>query len=153
MSRVLLVDDASDVREAIGQTPELAGFAVTAVRALIEAVDHLTPGFPGVVVTDIRMPGRDGFAMLGRVRRIAPDIPVIVLTGEGDIPMAVRAMREGAWDFPEKPCPGAVWSRRCPAGWTTGGRCWRRGGPGWNAARWRRRPGAVPPGRRGSSAS
>jgi DNA-binding NtrC family response regulator len=103
--RVLFVDDDADVREAIGQTLELAGFEVTACRAFIEATDHLSPGFGGVVVTDIRMPGRDGFAMLERVLRTDPDIPVIVLTGEGDIPMAVRAMTEGAYDFLEKPCP------------------------------------------------
>ena len=104
-ARVLLVDDDADVRAALGQSLELADFQVTACRAFIEATDHLSPGFPGVVVTDVRMPGKDGFDLLARSRKIDPDLPVIVLTGEGDIPMAVRAMNEGAYDFLEKPCP------------------------------------------------
>jgi len=104
-ARVLLVDDDADVRAALGQSLELAEFRVTSCRAFIEATDHLSPGFAGVVVTDIRMPGKDGFDLLERSRSIDPDLPVIVLTGEGDIPMAVRAMNQGAYDFLEKPCP------------------------------------------------
>ncbi|MEM9792804.1 MAG: response regulator [Pseudomonadota bacterium] len=103
--RVLLVDDDRDVRDALSQTLELAEYAVTACSSLIEATDHLSPGFTGIVVTDVRMPGRDGFDLLERARGIDPDLPVVVLTGEGDIPMAVRAMTEGAYDFLEKPCP------------------------------------------------
>ncbi|MBM7070259.1 response regulator [Actibacterium sp. 188UL27-1] len=105
--KVLFVDDDADVREAYGQALGLAGFDVTLARALIEAVDHLSPGFPGVVVTDIRMPGRDGFDMMGRVHKVDPKIPVIILTGEGDIPMAARAIKGGAFAFLEKPCPPA----------------------------------------------
>ena len=119
-ARVLLVDDDADVRAALGQSLDLADFNVTACRAFIEATDHLSPGFAGVVVTDVRMPGKDGFDLLARARRIDPDLPVIVLTGEGDIPMAVRAMTEGAYDFLEKPCPpqrlieavGRAWEKR-----------------------------------------
>ena len=104
---VLLVDDDEDVRAAYGQTLDLAGFDTTLARALIEAVDHLHPGWPGVVVTDVKMPGRDGFDMLARARKIDPAIPVIVLTGHADVPMAVRAMRDGAFHFLEKPCAAA----------------------------------------------
>lgn len=104
-NRVLLVDDDADVRQALGQSLRLADYAVTVCKSLIEATDHLSTNYPGVVVTDIRMPGRDGFDVLARARGIDPDLPVIVLTGEGDIPMAVRAMTEGAYDFLEKPCP------------------------------------------------
>lgn len=107
MTRVLFVDDDADVRDAYGQALGLAGFDVILARALIEAVDHLTPGFRGVVVTDIRMPGRDGFDMMERVHKVDPKIPVIVLTGEGDIPMAARAIKAGAFAFLEKPCPPA----------------------------------------------
>ncbi len=103
--RVIFVDDDRDVREAIGQSLELAGYQVTLCRAFIEATDHITPGFTGVVVTDVRMPGKDGFDLLERALRIDGDLPVIVMTGEGDIPMAVRAMAAGAYDFLEKPCP------------------------------------------------
>ncbi len=50
------------------------------------------------------MPGRDGFALLEHAQKIDPDLPVILLTGEGDIPMAVKGMNAGAFDFLEKPC-------------------------------------------------
>lgn len=103
--RVIFVDDDRDVREALGQSLDLGGFDVTMCRAVVEAMDHIVCGLDGVVVTDMRMPGQDGFALLTRALKIDPDLPVIVLTGEGDIPMAVRAMNEGAYDFLEKPCP------------------------------------------------
>lgn len=102
--RVLLVDDDRAVRDALGQTLDLAGFAPIVVGSFIEAKDHIAPSFDGVVVSDIRMPGKDGFALLGHVQSVDVDLPVILLTGEGDIPMAVRGMSDGAFDFLEKPC-------------------------------------------------
>ncbi|MXU66162.1 sigma-54-dependent transcriptional regulator [Oceanomicrobium pacificus] len=102
---VLLVDDEKPVRDALGQTLDLAGFDVTRAGSFIEAVDHLSRDFAGCVVTDVRMPGKDGFELLARATSTDPDLPVILLTGEGDIPMAVRAMADGAYDFLEKPCP------------------------------------------------
>jgi DNA-binding NtrC family response regulator len=115
--RVLLVDDDRDVREALSQTLELANYQVTACRAFIEATDHLSRAFAGVVVTDVRMPGKDGFDLLERVRQVDSDIPVIVLSGQGDIPMAVRAMTEGAYDFLEKPCPASRLLEACGRAW------------------------------------
>lgn len=105
--RVLLVDDDREVREALGQTLELADLEPVLAASFIEAKDHIDARFGGVVVTDIRMPGRDGFHLLDHARRIDPDLPVILLTGEGDIPMAVRAMASGAHDLLEKPCAPA----------------------------------------------
>ncbi len=102
--RVLLVDDDRDIREALGQTVELAGMRPTLAGSFVEAKDLLTRSFAGVIVSDIRMPGRDGFHLLDYVREIDPELPVILLTGEADIPMAVRAMSAGAYDFLEKPC-------------------------------------------------
>ena len=104
-NRVIFVDDDLDVRTAIGQSLELEGYDVVLARAFIEATDHITPGFPGIIVTDVRMPGKDGFDLLERALKIDRDLPVIVLTGEADVPMAVRAMAAGAYDFLEKPCP------------------------------------------------
>ncbi len=105
MSRtVLLVDDDAAVREALAQTIELAGMECIAAGSFVVASDHITPGFDGIIVSDIRMPGRDGFHLLSYVRGIDPDLPVVLLTGEGDIPMAVKAMGEGAFEFLEKPC-------------------------------------------------
>ncbi|MDJ0822776.1 MAG: sigma-54 dependent transcriptional regulator [Paracoccaceae bacterium] len=102
--RVLLVDDDSAVREALGQSLELADFAPITAGSFIEAKDHITPSFDGVVVSDMRMPGRDGFHLLDYARGQDADLPVILLTGEGDIPMAVQAMSQGAFGFLEKPC-------------------------------------------------
>nr|WP_268821745.1 sigma-54 dependent transcriptional regulator [Octadecabacter dasysiphoniae] len=100
----MIVDDERDVREALGQTIELADLLAVRAGSFIEAKDHIDPGFDGVIITDLRMPGRDGFYLLDHVRKIDPDLPVILLTGEGDIPMAVKAMSEGAFAFLEKPC-------------------------------------------------
>ncbi len=102
--RVLLVDDDKPVREALGQTLELADLTPILAGSYIEAKDHVSPAFDGVVLSDIRMPGKDGFALLDHVRSVDPDLPVILLTGEGDIPMAVRGITAGAFDFLEKPC-------------------------------------------------
>jgi len=101
---ILLVDDDAAVREALGQTLELAELSCIAAGSFVVAADHISADFDGVIVSDIRMPGRDGFHLLAHVRGIDPDLPVILLTGEGDIPMAVKAMGEGAFDFLEKPC-------------------------------------------------
>ncbi len=102
--QVLLVDDDAMVREALGQTLDLAGYAPILAGSYIEAKDHVAPDFRGVVVSDIRMPGKDGFQLLDWVHGVDADLPVILLTGEGDIPMAVRGMTAGAFDFLEKPC-------------------------------------------------
>ncbi|MDE3239345.1 MAG: sigma-54-dependent Fis family transcriptional regulator [Paracoccaceae bacterium] len=107
IATVLLVDDDRAVREALGQTLELADLTPILCGSYIEAKDHIAPGFPGVVVTDIRMPGKDGFALLEQARKVDPELPVILLTGEGDIPMAVRGIAGGAFDFLEKPCAPA----------------------------------------------
>ncbi|WP_460273256.1 sigma-54-dependent transcriptional regulator [Celeribacter sp. ULVN23_4] len=104
IDRVLLVDDDASVREALGQTLELADLRPTLAGSYIEAKDHISRDFPGVVISDIRMPGKDGFALLEFAQKVDPELPVILLTGEGDVPMAVRGISSGAFDFLEKPC-------------------------------------------------
>lgn len=101
---VLIVDDDVMVRTALVQSLELADYPAIATGSFVAAKDHITRDFEGVILSDIRMPGRDGFHLLGYAREIDEDLPVILLTGEGDIPMAVRAMDQGAFDFLEKPC-------------------------------------------------
>lgn len=101
---VLVVDDDRPVREALSQTLELAEYTVRAAGSFIEAKDHISRDFAGVILSDIRMPGRDGFHLLAHTRALDDELPVILLTGEGDIPMAVKAMGQGAFDFLEKPC-------------------------------------------------
>ncbi|MFY0616811.1 sigma-54-dependent transcriptional regulator [Shimia sp.] len=103
-SPVLIVDDDPIVREALAQTLELEDFSVIATGSFIEAKDHISPTFAGVILSDMRMPGRDGFHLLEYTRTTDTELPVILLTGEGDIPMAVRAMTQGAFGFLEKPC-------------------------------------------------
>lgn len=103
-TQVLVVDDDAAVRDALAQTLELANLEPIAVASFVVARDHIAEDFAGVILSDIRMPGRDGFHLLAHARKVDPDLPVILLTGEGDIPMAVRAMREGAFGFLEKPC-------------------------------------------------
>ncbi|TDK52150.1 sigma-54-dependent transcriptional regulator [Antarcticimicrobium luteum] len=105
--KVLLVDDDAAVRDALGQTLELADLEAITAGSFVVAKDHITPEFPGVILSDIRMPGRDGFHLLEYVQKVDRELPVILLTGEGDIPMAVRAMGQGAFGFLEKPCAAA----------------------------------------------
>ncbi|WP_253446435.1 sigma-54-dependent transcriptional regulator [Halomonas sp. Y3] len=100
---VMIIDDEPHLRITAGQTLELAGYAPAPYSGAEEALAALAPDFPGVVVSDIRMPGMDGMALLREVRQRDPDLPVILITGHGDISTAVEAMREGAWDFLEKP--------------------------------------------------
>lgn len=104
-ARILLVEDDAPVREALAQTLQLAGWEVTPAGSFVVAKDHISPAFEGVVVSDIRMPGKDGIDLLGFAQKTDPDLPVILLTGEGDVPMAVTALGKGAYDFLEKPCP------------------------------------------------
>lgn len=100
---VLLVDDDAQLRRAVAQTLDLAGFSVTPLGGAAQALAHLPEEFPGVVVTDVRMPGVDGLELFRRLTSIDSDLPVILVTGHGDIPMAVQALQEGAYDFIAKP--------------------------------------------------
>ncbi|MGG7566129.1 sigma-54-dependent transcriptional regulator [Rhodovulum sp. DZ06] len=105
--RILLVDDEAALRESLAQVLDLAGIHADEAGNVDEALAILSPDYPGAVIADMRMPGRDGFALLDAVRALDPDLPVVILTGHGDVPMAVKAMTAGAYDFLEKPCPPA----------------------------------------------
>lgn len=100
---VLVVDDEEHLRITASQTLELAGYAPQTCASAEVALDALDADYPGVLISDIRMPGMDGMTLLREVHRRDPDLPVILITGHGDISTAVEAMREGAWDFLEKP--------------------------------------------------
>ncbi len=108
ITKVLVVDDDAAVREALAQTLELAELDPIMAGSFVVAKDHIAADFPGVILSDIRMPGRDGFHLLDHATGIDPELPVILLTGEGDIPMAVSAMSKGAFGFLEKPCAPAT---------------------------------------------
>lgn len=100
---IILIDDDRDLLKATKQTLELAGFSVSAFASAAEALKVLDAGFPGVIVSDIRMPQIDGLQLFDRVHRMDADLPVILVTGHGDIPMAVKAIQDGAYDFITKP--------------------------------------------------
>uniref|UniRef100_UPI002FCB3B06 sigma-54-dependent transcriptional regulator n=1 Tax=Bosea sp. (in: a-proteobacteria) TaxID=1871050 RepID=UPI002FCB3B06 len=101
--KIVLVDDDAEVLEAWRLTLELDGFEVIAKRTGDAALAHLNRDSSAVLVSDVRMPGRDGFGLLAAVTAIDAEIPVVLITGHADVPMAVKAIRDGAWDFVEKP--------------------------------------------------
>ena len=101
--RILLVDDDEDVRQSTAQALRLAGFEVQAFASVEAAHGQISPGAPVVVVSDVKLPGTSGTDWQRQIRAIDPELPVILVTGHGHIPMAVAAMREGAYDFIEKP--------------------------------------------------
>lgn len=103
IATVLLVDDEEELRLATAQALELQDLKVEAFATAEDVLTRISYGFSGVVVSDIRMEGMDGMTLLQRIREIDHDIPVILVTGHGDVQLAVKAMREGAYDFLEKP--------------------------------------------------
>ena len=101
--KVAIIDDEKDIRESISQWLTLTGYETDVFPDADSALKIIGNGYPGVVISDIRMPGLDGMELLQRLTRVDPKIPVILITGHGDVPMAVHAMRIGAYDFLEKP--------------------------------------------------
>ncbi|MFT3689203.1 sigma-54-dependent transcriptional regulator [Paenirhodobacter sp.] len=103
---VRLVEDDPALRLAQVQGLRLRGFEVEAFEAAQPALAGLGPEWPGVVLSDVRMPGMDGLDFAQAVRAMDPDLPVILLTGHGDVEMAVQALKGGAYDFLTKPVAG-----------------------------------------------
>ncbi|MEM7545780.1 MAG: sigma-54 dependent transcriptional regulator [Pseudomonadota bacterium] len=101
--RVMIVDDEPSVRAALAQTAELNDMIAVQAVDMRNALRLAQQSLPDTIITDITMPGGDGFALMNALREIDADLPVIMLTGNGDVPMAVRAMGDGAYDFIEKP--------------------------------------------------
>ncbi len=101
--RVLFVDDEEAMRVSYAQVLELAGFEVRTAAHAEEAHALVAQWAPCVVVSDVRLPGMDGLALLQALHAQDPGLPVALITGHGDITMAVNAMRAGAYDFIEKP--------------------------------------------------
>lgn len=100
---VLFVDDEEPLRIAAQQTLELADLDCLCFDRAAAALTEIGPDFPGILVSDIRMPGMDGTELLRAALRKDPEFPVILITGHGDLELAVAMMREGAYDFIEKP--------------------------------------------------
>ena len=102
-AQVILVDDDPHLRQALSQTLDLAGLKVVALADAQGLAERIEPDWPGVVVSDIRMPGIDGLQLLEQLHGRDSKLPVLLITGHGDVPLAVQAMRAGAYDFLEKP--------------------------------------------------
>jgi two-component system response regulator FixJ len=100
---VHVIDDDEDVRHSLAFLLSTAGLAVQVYESAVAFLAALPDAQPGCVVTDIRMPEIDGLQLQRRLRELKPGLPVIVMTGHGDVPLAVEAMKSGAVDFIEKP--------------------------------------------------
>ena len=101
--KIAIVDDEQDMRQSISQWLALSGFDTETFASAEDALRGLSNDFPGIVVSDIKMPGMDGMQFLRKLKGVDSSLPVIMITGHGDVPMAVEAMRLGAFDFLEKP--------------------------------------------------
>ena len=101
--KVYVIDDDEAMRDSLNFLLDAADFDVT----LFESAQHFLDALPGVdfgcVVSDVRMPGVDGIELLKRLRASRNPLPVLIMTGHGDVPLAVEAMKLGAVDFLEKP--------------------------------------------------
>lgn len=103
-NQICLIEDDDALRLSLAQAFDLEGFKVIQFSSFDQARRTIRANFNGVILSDIRMPGKDGFDVLQHSQNADSDLPVILLTGEADVPMALRAMRQGAYDFIEKPC-------------------------------------------------
>ncbi len=116
LKSVIVVDDEASIRTAVEQWLTLSGFEVRLFSRAEDCLASLPAHFPGVILSDVRMPGIGGLQLLEQLQARDPDLPVILLTGHGDVPMAVEAMRNGAYDFLEKPfSPESLMGSLCRA--------------------------------------
>ncbi len=103
MSRILVVDDEAILRDAVSEALRRAGHAVEAFESGRAAVDRLSAEGADLVLTDLKMAGMDGLAVLEECRRVAPEVPVVLVTAHGTVETAVGAMKRGAYDYLIKP--------------------------------------------------
>ncbi|WP_296419841.1 sigma-54-dependent transcriptional regulator [Pseudooctadecabacter sp.] len=101
--KIAIVDDEQDMRQSISQWLALSGYDTETFASAEDALKGVGSDYPGIVVSDIKMPGMDGMQFLKKLKGVDSSLPVIMITGHGDVPMAVEAMRIGAFDFLEKP--------------------------------------------------
>ncbi len=101
--RVLIVDDEADSRDALAELTQRWGYDVQTASDGAEALRRAIEWHPDVILTDLVMPNMDGLWLLRALRAELPDCPVVLLTGRGTIQTAVQAIKEGAYDFIEKP--------------------------------------------------
>ena len=101
--KILVVDDDNAMRDMVMAMLEDAGFSVCGADGADQALEHLSDCDFDVVISDIRMPGRSGIELLGEIREIRPETPIVMMTAFGSIDSAVEAMQAGAFDYVTKP--------------------------------------------------
>ncbi len=105
---VFVVDDDPAIRKSLRWLIESVGLKVQTHELASEFLESYSPDHPGCLVLDVRIPGMSGLELQEKLRERGYDIPVIIVSGYGDVPMAVRAMKAGAVDFLEKPVSDQV---------------------------------------------
>ncbi|ATE59671.1 sigma-54-dependent transcriptional regulator [Thauera sinica] len=101
--KILIIEDDPDVALGCVQALQLEGLAAERAASAEQGRRRLGPDFAGIVVSDIRLPGQDGMDLLRELHALDPELPVVLITGHGDVSMAVQAMKDGAYDFLQKP--------------------------------------------------
>lgn len=101
--KILIIDDDQSIVEALTEMLELEGFCIQIFLDAGKALASLSTDSATVVLSDVKMPKMDGLTLLSRLQQLDPELPVLLMSGHGDIPMAIEAVRDGAYDFLEKP--------------------------------------------------
>lgn len=104
INKVLIIEDDMALRQSIVQSLELENLAPIPTSSFTQARKTIRSNFKGVILSDIKMPDHDGFDVLRFSQARDPDLPVILLTGYSDVATAMKAIKEGAYDYLEKPC-------------------------------------------------
>ncbi len=100
---IFFVDDEPKIWRSVCRTLEQLGTKVSCFERATDCLEQLHKRGCDLLITDVKMPEMDGLELLAEVKRMLPKLPVLVITGYGDIPMAVKALKKGAWNFIEKP--------------------------------------------------
>ena len=100
---IFFVDDEPSVRKVVGKTLKRLGTKVSCFPSAHDCLEQLRSQRCDLLITDVKMPGMDGLELLAKAKHIAPWLAVLVVTGYGDVPMAVKALKMGALNFIEKP--------------------------------------------------
>ncbi|MEA3224890.1 MAG: response regulator [Planctomycetota bacterium] len=101
--RIFIVDDQANAYETIRETLEQLGAKATCFVSAVECLEQLSSQACDLLITDLKMPEMDGIELVTKVKRQKPWMPIVIVTGYGDIPTAVKAIKAGAADFFEKP--------------------------------------------------
>lgn len=109
---VFIIDDDPAVRDAVGLLLRTSGLQVETFASAADFLSADAARRPGCIVLDVRMPGMSGLDLQKQLRTQGYRLPIIFMTGHGDVPMAIRAMKAGAFDFIEKPFQGEILRQR-----------------------------------------